>query len=97
VVDQSQAWEAPNTESDWKECVNVELVGMVCLEAFAIPEKLTVGLKLLVRDVVVMQRLYDGHEECADERDILAIIGNDPSLIIYKPLIDSIVAAEAYL
>jgi hypothetical protein len=36
-------------------------------------------------------RRFDGHRECADEREILRLIEHDPRLLPFKPIIDKII------
>ena len=46
---------------------------------------------MTVRGFTVMERHFDGHRECADEREILLILAKDPKLAPFKPLIDKII------
>eukprot|EP00123_Amoebidium_parasiticum_P008295 comp18710_c0_seq1/m.20452 comp18710_c0_seq1/g.20452 ORF comp18710_c0_seq1/g.20452 comp18710_c0_seq1/m.20452 type:complete len:195 (-) comp18710_c0_seq1:77-661(-) len=81
----------------WERCRDLKVVGRVCVDVYAIPANLTIGLRLTVRGMTVYDREIEGDHVCADERVVLRALEKDPALAPYKLLIEQVIKIDSQM
>eukprot|EP01089_Gocevia_fonbrunei_P016658 TRINITY_DN5226_c1_g1_i1.p1 TRINITY_DN5226_c1_g1~~TRINITY_DN5226_c1_g1_i1.p1 ORF type:complete len:174 (+),score=11.78 TRINITY_DN5226_c1_g1_i1:32-553(+) len=87
-----------NGEEDFATCINVPFLGNTCLEIFAFPNNLTLGVSLIINGkVYVIDEIDAQNYLCLDDQTLLELISDIPALLPYKPVIDELIAILGFI
>eukprot|EP00128_Syssomonas_multiformis_P009430 Colp12_sorted_trinity150504_noHs@3177 len=84
-------------DKTWEKCADIVILGKTCIQAYIVPQNLSLGVRLLVRDKVILNQGLSYNNACVNENTLIKLLELIPELLPFKPLIDSILKAKGYI
>jgi hypothetical protein len=69
---------------NWKKCQNLKDLKEVCIELYYNIETLSIGMRLIIQNYLIYDKLISKQNICIDEKKIVSLISNIPTLSFLK-------------
>jgi hypothetical protein len=80
----------PKRNISWKECIEIPYLGKSCIEIYGIIREIKIGVRLIIRDRIIMDESFGGNKLCLNDDALLNLISTLPPLLPFKPVIDQL-------